>query len=141
MKITQIFTVLSLLCLLFTACSTSKKTDNNSVKKSKSKIEDFDTFYDNFHKDLSFQKSRTKFPLGGKLITEGKEYKWTPENLPLMKVKIYDVDKKTYKTSFDKTDNSFIQKVWLPNSGFKSEARFELIDKKWYLVYVLDQNF
>lgn len=126
---------------LITACSTPKSGITGRAKKSKSKVEDFDAFYDKFHKDMAFQRSRTKFPLEGKLITEGKEFKWTPENLPVMKVKIYDVDKKTYKILYDKKDNSFFQKVWLPGSDFKSEAKFELIDNKWYLVYVLDQNF
>lgn len=128
-------------CLFMSACSTSKPSSAGTTKKSESNTEDFDAFYDKFHKDMVFQKSRTKFPLDGRLITEGKEYKWTPENLPLMKVKIYDVDKKTYKISYDKKENSFFQKVWLPGSGFKSEAKFELINNKWYLVYVLDQNF
>ncbi|HMP28683.1 MAG TPA: hypothetical protein PKD85_03735, partial [Saprospiraceae bacterium] len=82
-----------------------------------------------------------KFPLEGKSIVDGKEVKWTPENLPLMKVKIYDIDKKNYKSSFKKGDKSFFQKVWDSNTGFQFEARFDLIANKWYLVYVLDQNF
>lgn len=140
-KILRIGLAIAIFCLLVTACSTSKRGITGTAKNSKSKVEDFVAFYDKFHKDMEFQRSRTKFPLEGKLITEGKEFKWTPENLPLMKVKIYDVDMKTYKISYEKRDNSFFQKIWLPGSGFKSEAKFELIDKKWYLVYVLDQNF
>jgi hypothetical protein len=137
-NIIKYFSAITLFCLLLSACKTSKTA---STSGSNSKVEMFDTFYDRFHKDEAFQKSRIKFPLQGKYISEGKEVKWTPENLPMMKVKIYDVDKKTYKSTYKKTDKSFIQKVWQPNTEFLFEARFELISKKWYLVYVVDQNF
>lgn len=65
---------------------------------------------------------------------------WTRDNLPLLKTKIYDVDTTQYKVTFKKTEKMFTQKVWIENSEFSSEFRFELIDKKWYLVYVLDQD-
>jgi hypothetical protein len=132
------FSAITVICLLVSACKTSKTASSGG---NNSKVETFDTFYDRFHRDEAFQKSRTKFPLQGKSISEGKEVKWTPESLPMMKVKIYDVDKKTYKSTYKKTDKSFIQKVWQPNTEFLFEARFELISKKWFLVYVLDQNF
>ena len=57
-----------------------------------------------------------------------------------MKVKIYDIDKSQFKVEFKKTDKTFMQRVWIANSGFNSECRFELINKKWFLVYALDQN-
>ena len=55
-----------------------------------------------------------------------------------MKGRIYEVDKSQYKVEYNKTDKSFFQKVWIENSGFNSECRFELIDTKWYLVYALE---
>lgn len=102
--------------------------------------EDFDSFYDKFHQDDNFQKSRIKFPLGGMSIDDGDEIPWTRDNFPLMKVRIYDIDTKEYKTSFDKKPTRFTQRVWLEDSEFSSEYRFELIEGRWFLVYVLDQN-
>jgi len=57
-----------------------------------------------------------------------------------MKVKIYDVDTSEFKTDYRKTDNSFIQKFWIEDSGYLSEYRFNLIRKKWYLVYANELN-
>lgn len=46
----------------------------------------------------------------------------------------------TFKVSFSKTDSSFIQKVWLEDSGYWSEYKFSLINKKWCLVWAVDSN-
>jgi hypothetical protein len=102
--------------------------------------ENFDKFYSKFHKDSLFQVSRTKFPLGGMSIDGSAKLKWTKDNLPLMKVMIYDIDTTQYKVSYKKTPTTFTQKVWIEDSGFSSECKFELFDNKWHLVYVLDQN-
>lgn len=121
------------LVLITSSCSVFQ-----SAKKTP--MEDFDTFYDRFHEDESFQRSRVKFPLGGMSIEDGDEIPWTRDNFPLMKVRIYDVDTREYKVSYEKKPTRFTQRVWLEASEFSSEYRFELIDGKWFLVYVLDQS-
>mgnify|MGYP007113032851 CR=1 FL=1 len=127
---------LTLVSLCFTlvvlsGCSSAK----SKAAHSKKNIEDFDRFYDKFHQDGAFQMSRLKFPLQGH---DGVGNKWTKTNWTLMKGRIYEVDKSQYKVEYKKTDKSFFQKVWIENSGFNSECRFELIDNKWYLVYALE---
>lgn len=116
---------------LLPSCSSTK---SKASRAKKIIIEDFDRFYDKFHKDRVFQLSRLKFPLQGHSET-GK--KWTKANWNIMKGRIYDVDKSQYKVECKKTDKSFFQLVWIENAGFNSECRFELIDNKWYLVYAL----
>ncbi len=101
-------------------------------------MEDFDTFYNRFHEDESFQRTRVRHPLGGMMVEEGEEIAWTRQNFPLMKVRIQEVDTKEYKVSTKKDATSFTQRVWLEDSEFSSEYKFELIDGKWYLVYVMD---
>lgn len=119
--------------LLTVSCSTSKKlTDKGD--------ESFDSFYDKFHKDDSFQLSRLKFPMEGMIIDGNKKSKWTSKNWSPLKVRIYDVDKKQFKTSFKKSPTTFEQKIWIEDSGFMSEYKFKLIDKKWYLIYAYEQN-
>lgn len=131
LKWTLLATCVSL--ILLSSCKSAKsKTDSKNAK-----TEDFDQFYSKFHKDGTFQISRLKYPLKGHNDL-GK--KWTKNNWMLMKGTIYDVDKTQFKVEYKKTDTSFYQKVWIDGSGFKSEHRFELIEKKWYLVSAVELN-
>jgi hypothetical protein len=125
--------------LMLWGCGSTHKTATTG-QKGKIKIENFDQFYNRFHTDSLFQLSRIKHPLQGKLVDGTESGKWTKENWMLMKTRIYDIDTTQFKTSYQKTDVSFVQKVWIENSGFSSECRFEVLDGKWYLTYVLDQN-
>lgn len=109
-------------------------------KSKKSKVEDFDKFYDRFHADSAFQMSRIKFPLGGGYHTVDNSTKWTAENWHLMTTRVYDVDKNKYKATYSKTETTFTQKVWIDSAGLFVECRFELVDGKWFLVYMNDEN-
>jgi hypothetical protein len=138
-KIISLILVFVLPFIILTNChSTSKISREEASIRNQGK--DFDKFYDKFHKDSLFQVSRIKFPLGGMYVDGITKTRWTRDNLLMMKTKIYEIDTTKYKRTFKKTKNSFTQKVWIEDSGFRSECRFELIDKKWYLVYVYDQN-
>ena len=111
--------------------SNCKQTKNESARQgfSKSSIENFDSFYDRFHKDSLFQISRLKFPLGGGLNNGNIDEQWTKENWSMLKTKIFDVDTTQYKVFYEKLEKSFKEKVWLENSGFSFECRYELINK------------
>ena len=122
-----------LMIVLLMNCNSMKMTFLKST-------EDFDTFYDKFHNDSAFQMSRIQFPLEGKSVSPSGTTQWTRDNWNLIKTKIYNVDTSQYNVNYNKTEDTFTQKVWLEDAGFKWKCRFELIDKKWYLVYVLDQN-
>ncbi len=102
--------------------------------------ENFDSFYDKFHKDVEFQMQRIVFPLAGKSVDANGEREWTNENWIPMKVKIYDVDTSKYKISYKETENTFVQKFWLPGTGFSAEYRFEKRAGMWFLVYASDTN-
>ena len=140
--ITKLFS-LSLVFILTTAILTnchSTRESSKSYTLKKNSGEDFDKFYERFHEDSVFQVSRLKFPLEGMSIKGYERIQWTKDNIPLLKTKIYDVDTTQFKVTYKKTEKMFTQKVWIENSEFSSEYRFELIHKKWYLVYVLDQD-
>ena len=111
-----------------------------SAKNATAENEDFDIFYEKFHTNIDFQMDRIIFPLQGTSVDANGEREWTSENWIPMKVKIYDVDKSKYKTSYNKTDNTFTQKFWLPGTGFSAEYRFEKRAGFWYLVYASDTN-
>lgn len=140
-------------CVLLVGCkSTSKikKTQQTTIEspakpsdtpvKLTTKAEDFDKFYNLFHSDKEFQLSRVKFPIKGGIVNGESTTPWTRQNWQMLKTKIYDVDKTQFQVSYKKTDTSFFQKVWIDGAGFNVEARFQLIDGKWYLVYFLDEN-
>ncbi len=134
----RFFIAIALLCIVNLAMP-GCKTSGSILKKDGS--EDFDAFYDQFHKDDKFQLSRIQFPLDGyKNDPDGRE-KWSRSNWVTMKVKIYDIDQSQYKVTYNKKDDTFYQKVWIDGSGFMSEYRFNKIKGKWYLTYARDENF
>ena len=116
------------------------KSSTTTVSRKKSKVENFDKFYDRFHTDSAFQMSRIKFPLGGGYHTVDNSTKWTAENWHLMTTRVYDVDNNKYKATYSKTETSFTQKLWIDSAGLFVECRFELVDGKWFLVYMNDEN-
>jgi len=125
---------------VFTNCKSTKEIQHKS-ELFKRTVEDSDKFYEIVHSDSLLQESRIKFPLEGMSIDGTGEKLWTKENLPRLKVMVQDVDTTKFQVYFKKTDKDFTQKFWIENSGFSSECRFELISRKWFLVYVYDQNF
>ncbi|HMQ05730.1 MAG TPA: DUF4348 domain-containing protein [Saprospiraceae bacterium] len=134
-RLFRYFIVLVLITSLFQAC----KTKSSILKPDH--LEDFDSFYEAFHRDEKFQLARIHFPLEGYRNDPEGETKWSKDNWEMMKVKIYDVNKKDFKTTWIKEAESFYQKVWIDGSGFLSEYRFERIKGKWFLTYAREENF
>lgn len=139
-KVIILFALIILPSAILTNCHPARNASKGEASPIKNLDEDFDMFYNKFHNDSLFQLSRTRFPIGGMSVDGFNELKWTRDNLPLLKTRIYDIDTTQYKVTFKKTQKTFTEKVWIENSGFSFECKFELIDNKWYLVYVLDQN-
>jgi len=132
-------TVLATIILLtFISCDKPRTQEKRNI--SNSSIENFDSFYDKFHKDSLFQISRLKFPLKGGRFEEDGEEKWTKKNWSMLKNKIYDVDTTEYKVSYERHEKNFKEKVWLEDSGFSFEYNFELINNKWFLVSAFEYN-
>lgn len=141
MKNINILRVIFLISIIsfFTNCSSVNKIQNKESRK-KSSVENFDVFYDKFHSDSVFQMSRISFPLKGEKVDWNGQQQWTIKNWVTLKTKIYDVSTSEFKTDYKKTDSTFVQKFWLKDSGYFSEYRFELINKKWRLVYAHENN-
>lgn len=134
--VSKIILILILLGSLISCKSTQKPSAAVS-----SKSENFDEFYKKFHQNVNFQVSRIKFPLKGGMLDSFTSTKWTKSNWIPMKVPVYEIDKNQYNVLIDKTDTTFSQKVWVPDSGFSSEHKFELLKGKWYLVFARETNF
>jgi hypothetical protein len=125
---------------IFTNCEKNNSFKSKSVIHQNDVVEDFDIFYEKFHNDSLFQMSRIKFPLKGVKVDSDGKLEWSKSNWATLKTKIFDIDTTQYKIEYKKTKHSFYQKFWIENSGFWSEYKFDVIDKKWFLVYAVDQS-
>jgi hypothetical protein len=134
-KLIKLIPILLLSGLLLTSCGIFKRADVEPDSP-----EEFEQFYLRFHESPDFQMSRIDFPIEGKFVDGHSEYRWTEENWEVMKVPIWDINEPGIQTEYYQSETEFFQKIWVDNSGFMSEYRFELINSKWYLVYALEQN-
>ena len=71
--------------LFLYSCDKREINRISESNKRKNIIEDFDRFYDKFHKDSIFQISRIKFPLDGAKFDSGEEMKWSINNWTMLK--------------------------------------------------------
>jgi hypothetical protein len=133
MRITQL--VFAAILLAFITALFSCKTADISVRG-----ENFDTFYQRFHTDSAFQISRLKFPLDGLKVDETGEHNWNVNNWNVLTIPVFEVDTTEFNVFFELKDKTFTQKAWIDNSGFSIEYRFDLLKKKWYLVYAMEVN-
>ena len=132
----SIFLMLFGFLIVFSGCHIFKK----GPSRTNSKVEDFDQFYQRFHKDVDFQMSRLQFPLQGQMVDGDRIENWSRQNWSPLKVEIYDVDQGEFEVTFERTATSFYQKFWTEDAGFFAEYRFELVGKQWFLVYAQDVN-
>lgn len=103
--------------------------------------EDFSNFYQRFLTDSAFQMKRVQFPLSGKLITaeiQDSTYQWTPDTWVMLQE--FDLDPVFYERNLQVTDTLATDEIYTPNAGFYFKMVFEPAKRKWYLVYLVDQN-
>ena len=109
---------------------------------SSNQSENFEEFNLRFHTDSIFQMSRINFPIKGKSIDGFEKHNWSIKNWKFLSSPVTENDSiiAGYKHSLNKTDDEIIDKIWIENSGFKTERKFKRINGKWFLVYYDDIN-
>jgi hypothetical protein len=118
-----------------------KPVAKSTVKSSAtSKGENFDKFYERFHKDSVFQLNRVKFPLQGKQVNAAGTNSWKKDNWTMIKAKASEINTSEYNVKTSKTDNTYFEGIYCKNCGFSFEMKFQLINHKWYLVYLVDND-
>lgn len=121
----RILLIASILCL--SDCKVRKEEEN------------FETFYQKFHSDSSFQYDRIKFPLRG-INTDSSDdttgYYWGRENWVLHRL----ADPSKVKVVAAKSDTLVREKITTDDPGFYFEREFRRIEGKWYLTYYADIN-
>jgi hypothetical protein len=122
------------------------------------KNESFESFYDKFLNDSSFQINRIVFPLPGGYLSAGdripsdvakelgieveeeKEYYWEKDGwIALKKI---DLDTTIYKTEIKRINDSVVHvRDYIKASGFEVIGHYKQKENKWYLVYYDESNF
>lgn len=105
--------------------------------------EDFDTFYERFLTDSTFQMSRIVFPLPGinaleMEATGDSVYYWTPDNWIMLKQPELDPEEFTRNTIV--SDTLATDEIYMEDAGFYFKTVYKPIDRKWHLVYMVDSN-
>jgi len=137
-----------ILSIFFVSCNETSLTNTMNSEtveikdvQKESETEDFQTFYQQFISDISFQMERIHFPVDGKYYSEDETYTWSKNNwLPIIK-DVKNIDTNELKVEITKTDEKVTHFVYIPNSGFSVKYSFELIDGKWFLTQRTDSNF
>lgn len=132
------FLALVLSSIVAIACNLA---DNESVDL------DFHDFNEKFYNDSIFQIARVKFPFYVK-YTGGDSY--NPEDgedsIRVLTKSNWTVLRQYYKESdkfiveFDVSDSVAVQKIYIPDSGFKLNLTFKKDNHKWYLVGYDEQD-
>jgi len=118
----------------------------NAVKKSGvislslKNAENFDNFYQRFHKDSLFQISRVKFPLKGQQVRMTGASNWKKENWLMIKAKAGEIDRTLYNVKTLKKDDSYFEGIYCKNCVFTFEMEYKLINGKWFLVYLKEKD-
>lgn len=102
--------------------------------------EEFNDFYEKFHQDFNFQLERIKFPLPGinseEMTVLDSVYYWQKENWKFhSKV---EIDTTIYHFKTTKSDSVVTEEISSKTSGFVFRRKFELINGKWYLTYLVN---
>lgn len=135
-----------IIAIVLSSCNYQKTVvSNNSIsKRDVVKNESFDDFYKEFDEDSLFQIKRITFPLKG-IVIDGD---YNPDEGPQKKVwRIKDWNYFTFskcnyefEVKFDKSDTVVKEYITIPDSGYEIIREFKLIESKWYLVFLSQQN-
>lgn len=106
---------------------------------------DFMKFYMQFHTDSAYQMEHILFPVDGlppnadsTTIAE-KKFKWTPEDWTLHQ--LLNNSEGAFKQEYlSVDDNTVIEYIIDPRSGFGMERRFSRLSQEWYLIYYEAMN-
>jgi len=126
--------IIILLTLIF-MCSCQQQCNRNK------NAEDFEQFYDAFFSDAEFQNSRLQFPLKGSYTDFDTVMKWEKNNWEFLSFQILSADTSEFDIRDDRTDMEILQGMYCKGCGYSLEIKFELINKKWFLTYLQENNF
>jgi len=105
---------------------------------------DFDTFYERFHRDSLFQLAHITFPLEGvpRLDSLGRYpegFRWQKENWLLHQA--FDIRDSSFVQNFiPLTEGMIVEEIRDINGMFSMQRRFARIGEEWQLIYYAAMN-
>ena len=120
-----------LLCCI-TACRSSRMATADEA---------FNTFYDQFLSDSTFQLERIRFPLPGQKFTaevEDSTYRWNREGWRMLNEP--QLDSAYFTRDLAVTDTLATDEIAGKDSGFYFKMVYRPVKRKWHLVYMVDRD-
>lgn len=117
-----------------------KSPAKHTLPATSDKGESFEKFYNRFHSDSIFQLKRVQFPLKGKQVSFKGSQMWDRANWTMIKAKASEVNPSEFTVKTTKKIDTYFEGIYCKNCGFSFEMEFRLIDGKWYLVYLQEND-
>lgn len=139
MKLNSIWTYVIVFALVFAATFIYKYSNNSTIE-----VEDFDTFYERFLTDSTFQMSRINFPLQGLPANADSThfatgFNWEAQNWDIHK-KI-DYVELGYQRELQKNSEYLVTETLTSPQGYGVQRRFMVNAKgEWFLIYYAALN-
>ncbi len=116
------------------------KNENSKPASAAKGVENFDNFYQRFHKDSLFQISRVQFPLKGEKVNLKGNSAWKKEKWMMIKGTANEINRNEFNVKTSKKADSYFEGIYCKNCGFSFEMEYRLINGKWYLVYLKEKD-
>ncbi len=126
---------LSMVLIQITACRPTRSTQSATAR------EVFAPFYDRFLTDSTFQMTRVRFPLPGQKFTEevaDSAYRWQRADWRMLREP--QLDSTQFSRNLSVSDTLVTDEIAGVNSGFYFRMDYRPVDKKWYLVRMVDRD-
>ncbi len=139
-----------LLFLLFLAasifsCRNESPTDKESINIPMKGIEDFETFYHQFHADSLYQLEHIIFPMEGlpsdadSVTIVDDNFRWQKENWVMHRA--FDSSGGDFKQEFTPINEMLIiERITHVSGGYGMVRRFAKLGDDWYLIYYAGMN-
>lgn len=122
---------LGVVLLLCGACTGGRQIGNGSAP------EDFMQFYQRFHRDSLFQRSRVRFPLDGYRIEGGRITAWSGADWAPHRNGLEAIDTTVYRIERLRGEGEIREKIYQDQGGLLIERHFRLLDQRWWLTFYL----
>ena len=138
----------AIVIILLSACNKVKDAPLKEEKKI-GMTETFEDFFNRFSKDSKFRISRIKFPIDGfnsdetNTNAKDKPYKWEKEDWLFYAAEDFTINTSgdVKKTEIVKTNSFVTYRIYKENSGYDIQYRFNVDNKKWFLINYSYKNF
>ncbi|MEM1327705.1 MAG: hypothetical protein AAGI23_17215 [Bacteroidota bacterium] len=144
----RIFSFLLFALLFLSACNTDSTTTETTTDTEAESVDvvlaDFNTFYDQFHEDSTYQKAHILFPIQGipsnadSLTLADRNFRWTEENWVVQNAIAANSG---FTSTILPVDSALvIERIMHKTGQYAMERRFAKMNGEWMLIYYAGLN-